>query len=70
MDVVNVQVGQTVQVVADALPDVKLAGSVLSLSDYYREMRGDITYVSRIKLDQADPRLRWGMTVMVTFVEP
>jgi multidrug resistance efflux pump len=70
MDVVNVQVGQTVQVAADALPDVKLTGRVSSISDFYREMRGDITYVSRIKLDQADPRLRWGMTVMVTFVEP
>jgi HlyD family secretion protein len=70
MDVVNVQVGQVVEVIADALPDVKLAGNMLSISDYYREMRGDITYVSRIKLDQSDPRLRWGMTVMVTFVEP
>jgi HlyD family secretion protein len=70
MDVVNVQVGQTVQVVADALPDVKLTGRVSSISDFYREMRGDITYVSRIKLDQADSRLRWGMTVMATFVEP
>lgn len=70
MDVVNVQVGQTVQVVADALPDVNLAGKVLSISDFYRETRGDITYVSRIKLDQGDPHLRWGMTVMVTFVEP
>jgi membrane fusion protein (multidrug efflux system) len=70
MDVVYVQVGQTVKVVADALPDVKLTGRVSSISDFYREMRGDITYVSRIKLDQADSRLRWGMTVMATFVEP
>jgi hypothetical protein len=57
-------------VVADALPDVKFTGRVSSISDFYREMRGDITYVSRIKLDQADARLRWGMTVMATFVEP
>jgi hypothetical protein len=28
---------------------------------------GDVTYVVRIPLDAPDPRLRWGMTVKVSF---
>jgi len=70
IDVVGVSVGQAVQISVDALPGLKLTGKVISISDAYQETRGDITYTTRIELDNTDPLLRWGMTVLVTFEEP
>ena len=35
----------------------------------FEEKRGDITYTVRIRINEPDPRLRWGMTVEVTFAE-
>ena len=67
IEVVDVQVGQKVSVVADALPEVEMTGTVESISQVFEEKRGDITYTVRIILDDPDPRLRWGMTVVVTF---
>jgi HlyD family secretion protein len=70
IDVVGVSVGQAVRISVDALPGLKLTGKVISISDAYQETRGDITYTTRIELDNTDPLLRWGMTVLVTFEEP
>ncbi len=67
IEVVDVEVGQKVTVVADALPDVEMTGTVESINQVFEEKRGDITYTVRIALDDPDPRLRWGMTVVVTF---
>jgi multidrug resistance efflux pump len=67
IEVVDVEVGQKVTVVADALPNVEMTGTVESISQVFEEKRGDITYTVRIILDDPDPRLRWGMTVVVTF---
>ncbi|MGB9669130.1 MAG: HlyD family secretion protein [Anaerolineales bacterium] len=67
IEVVNVQNGQQVSVVPDALPNVTLTGVVDTISPIYEEKRGDITYTARIKLLDNDPNLRWGMTVLVTF---
>jgi hypothetical protein len=61
--------GQGVTVVPDALPGVTLTGTVESISDVFEEKRGDITYTASILLDGIDPRLRWGMTVVITFDE-
>lgn len=69
IDVVKVSVGQKVTVVADALPDMKISGVVDRIDDVFAEKRGDITYTVYLLLDQVDPRLRWGMTVIVTFEE-
>ena len=66
-DVVSVRTGQKITAVPDALPDLSLTGSVESIADGFVEKSGDITYVVRIPLDSSDPRLRWGMTVKVTF---
>jgi len=68
IDVVNIQVGQTVEVVADAKPDERMNGTVTTIRDTFQEVRGDITYVTRIKLEDAVPGLRWGMTVLVSFL--
>jgi multidrug resistance efflux pump len=67
IEVVDVQLGQKVSIIADALPEVKLIGEVVEISDIYKENRGEIVYTVRIKLDEIDPRLRWGMTVVAEF---
>jgi len=67
IEVVDVAVGQKATVVPDAIPDLELNGSVEKISSIFEEKRGDITYTARILLDKIDPRLRWGMTVVITF---
>jgi len=67
IEVVDVSVGQKGAVVADALPRVEMTGVGEKISQVYEEKRGDITYTVRILLDNPDPRLLWGMTVVVTF---
>ncbi|MDD5466628.1 MAG: efflux RND transporter periplasmic adaptor subunit [Anaerolineales bacterium] len=66
IEVVDVSVGQKVTVIPDALPDLEVTGNIESISSVFEEKRGDITYTARILLDEVDPRLRWGMTVVVT----
>jgi multidrug resistance efflux pump len=70
IDVVNVEVGQAVQVTADALPQTMMNGRVVSISEIFQEARGDITYTTRIELKEAIPGLKWGMTMLVTFSQP
>ena len=65
----EISLGQAVTVKPDALPDLELSGTVESISNLYEEKRGDITYTARILLVEDDPRLRWGMTFVVTFLE-
>jgi hypothetical protein len=66
-DVPSVYPGQPATVVPDALPDLELTSEVESISGLYEEKRGDITYTARLRLNESDPRLRWGMSVVVTF---
>jgi len=67
LEVVEIGENQNASVVADALPEVTLNGVVEEIASVYEEKRGDITYTVRILLNEFDPRLRWGMTVAVTF---
>ena len=72
LDVVKVALDQKVTVVADALPGVEMTGKVTEISDVFSQKGGDVTYKVRILLEGGaggaiDPRLRWGMTVEVTF---
>ncbi len=69
IEVVDISLGQNVNIVPDALPSVTMSGTVESIGDKFEEKRGDITYTTRILVDEIDPRLRWGMTVVVTFEE-
>ena len=62
----RVRVGQPVTVVADALPDLKLKGTVESVGNLFEKKQGDVTYTVKVRLEQTDPRLRWGMTVKVS----
>jgi len=67
LEVVDVAVGQNVSILADALPDVEMSGIVEEISQSFKSQGGDILYTARIKVDDVDPRMRWGMTVEVTF---
>ena len=67
LEVVDVAVGQRVSITADALPGVDMTGIVQEISQTYKSQSGDILYTVRIKVDDVDPRMRWGMTVEVTF---
>jgi multidrug resistance efflux pump len=67
MEVSDIHVGQTVMITPDALPDLELAGVVEAVKGLSEEKRGDVTYTTKIALIETDPRLRWGMTVAVTF---
>jgi multidrug efflux pump subunit AcrA (membrane-fusion protein) len=67
IDVVSISNGQTATIVPDALPELSLDATVDRISDVFEEKRGDVTYTARLLVSQADPRLRWGMTVVVNF---
>ena len=67
LDVVKVKMGQTVTLKVDALPDVKLTGTVKSIRSKYEQKSGDITYTATIALAGTNPQIRWGMTAEVTF---
>jgi multidrug resistance efflux pump len=69
MDVTSISVGEKVEVVLDALPDVKLEGEVTNINKRYIEQRGDITYTVTILLTKTDPNMRWGMTGAVKFLK-
>jgi hypothetical protein len=46
-----------------------LTGNVVDISQVAAQQSGDIVYKVRIRLNEADPRLRWGMTMEVSFPE-
>jgi RND family efflux transporter MFP subunit len=67
-EVVRISEGEQVEIVFDALPGREFSGEVESISEYFLESFGNITYVVRIKLAETDDQLRWGMTAEVTFI--
>ena len=67
LEVVNLTVGQRVTFTADALSDVTMHGTVTEISQSSFVQGGDVIYTVRIKADDVDPRLIWGMTVEVVF---
>lgn len=67
IDVVRISNGQSATVTPDALPELQIPATVERIGDLFEEKRGDVTYTTRLLLAESDPRLRWGMTVVVTF---
>jgi HlyD family secretion protein len=65
VDVINVQPDQAVTITFDALPGVKLNGTVLAITPKSQTKRGDVTYTVKIAIENPDPRLKWGMTGQV-----
>lgn len=67
IDVVTIQAGQAVTVILDSLPDITLRGVVTSVDLGYADREGDIVYAAHIRLTDAQPGLRWGMTGEIEF---
>ena len=67
LEVVKIAVGLNASLVPDALPDARMAGVVESISQAFIMQGGDILYRVKIKVDEIDPRVLWGMTVEITF---
>jgi multidrug resistance efflux pump len=67
LEVVSVAVGQKVTFTADALSDVTMDGVVTEVSQSSFVQGGDVIYTVRIAANDVDPRVKWGMTVEVTF---
>lgn len=67
LEVVDIAVGQTVTFTADALPDVTMSGVVTAVSQSSFTQSGDVIYTVYIDVRDVDPRVKWGMTVEVTF---
>ena len=67
LEVVDVAVGQNVTFTADALRDVTMQGVVTEISQSSFVENGDVIYTVRIAASDIDPRIKWGMTVEVTF---
>jgi multidrug resistance efflux pump len=68
-EVVRINPEEPISVRFDAIPDETFSGEIESISDYFIEQFGDITYVVRIRLLDSDERLRWGMTAEISFSE-
>ncbi len=67
IEVPEVALGQKVSITPDALPELELPGVVTDISALHAEKRGDVTYTVTVAVGKSDPRLRWGMTMVVTF---
>jgi len=70
LEVVKISEGQSVSMSVDALPDVTLDGVVSNISQSSVLQGGDVIYTVRIRVDKVDPRIRWGMTLEATFLQP
>jgi HlyD family secretion protein len=66
LDVVDLQVGDPVEMTIDAIPGVTLNGTVSDVSQVAGYDRNDVIYKVTIDLENPDELpLRWGMTVFV-----
>jgi multidrug resistance efflux pump len=67
LEVVDLAVGQDVTFTADALSDVTMNGVVTEISQSSFVENGDVLYTVHIAVSDVNPRVRWGMTVEMTF---
>ncbi|UCC51351.1 MAG: HlyD family efflux transporter periplasmic adaptor subunit [Anaerolineaceae bacterium] len=66
LDVVELNVGDPVEIQIDAIPGERLIGTVTDIASTSQLTRGDVTYEVTIALDDLNNLpLRWGMTVFV-----
>lgn len=69
MDVVRIDEGDPATITPDALEDLRLGAEVEEIARNSGKKGGDVTYAVRLRLQESDARLRWGMTVEVRFEE-
>lgn len=67
LQVVRVKEGDVAAITFDALPGESFRGVVTRIKAIGQSQKGDISYTAVIRLEQADPRLRWNMTAAVAF---
>ncbi len=67
LQVVEVQTGQAVQLVLDALPGQTINGEVLSVARRSVDSRGDTTYTVTVRLENLPTAARWGMSGQLSF---
>ncbi|MBI5934289.1 MAG: HlyD family efflux transporter periplasmic adaptor subunit [Chloroflexi bacterium] len=67
LEVVKIAVGLKAALIPDALEDAQMTGVVETISQAFTMQGGDILYRVKIKVDEVDPRILWGMTVEITF---
>lgn len=67
LEVVKIEQGQSVTITVDALSDVVMNGVVSEISQSSILQSGDVIYTVRIQTKEVDPRVKWGMTVELTF---
>ena len=67
LDIGGVEIDQTVQITADAFPDLTFVGQVGEIALQSQDYRGDVVYkVTVVPSDGTAPQdLRWGMTCVV-----
>ncbi|MEI7646121.1 MAG: biotin/lipoyl-binding protein [Chloroflexales bacterium] len=66
LEVVKLREGQAVTVSFDALPDANLPGTITQIKPMGTNRQGDIVYTVVVALQQAEARLRWNMTAVMT----
>jgi len=59
------QVGQPVNLIVEAYPEITLQGVVDSISQYSEEEDGDVYYQAKIAVQDPQDFLRWGMTTTI-----
>jgi multidrug efflux pump subunit AcrA (membrane-fusion protein) len=67
LEVVDIAVGQAITFTPDALPNITMQGVVTEISQSSYVQSGDVLYTVYIGARDVDPRVKWGMTVEVTF---
>jgi multidrug resistance efflux pump len=65
VDLYLLQVGQTVDLTFDALPERSMRGEVTKIAPMASLEQGGTNYKITIELEEQDPDLRWGMTAFV-----
>ena len=66
LSVVNIKVGEEVEVTVDAFPDAVLTGTITDIASSSQIVLGDVTYKVTIDLENnSNLDLRWGMTSFV-----
>jgi multidrug efflux pump subunit AcrA (membrane-fusion protein) len=66
-NVAKAEVGETVGLTFDALPDLRMDGKVIRIADLGVSNKGDISYKVTVEPQGATDGLKWNMTAAVTF---
>ena len=66
-EVVNIEVGDTAIITVDVLPDVEMSGVIEQIAIAPKVQAGDVIYTVRLRVDDPNPQMKWGMTVEIAF---